>query len=356
MAAGRLRSKLSGRTPQPDRPTSDTRTVLLFKRARPQPVELEPEPAVEVPTIEGALATVGPTLDVVSSCLLVADRQLTLRWINRAATRVLRQIEPEVRAVFGISVDEMVGGSIHRFHRDPRRVEQILAQSDGFSLPHQATFSFGQVTLSTNIDRFEQDGHHLGYLVTFEDITALTAEAARAHEFQTQLTTAAAAIEELHLSITEISVNASQAAELATTAADDTERISADAADLDSRRVEIDDAIASIDAIAAQTNLLALNATIEAARAGDAGKGFAVVASEVKDLATETARVTAEIGTKLKGNGDAIGRLRSELDAMGQQMEQISSYQTGIAGAVEEQQVTATTWADSISSGLSELA
>ena len=61
----------------------------------------------------------------------------------------------------------------------------------------------------------------------------------------------------------------------------------------------IGDVVNLISGLAGRTNLLALNATIEAARAGDAGKGFAVVASEVKDLATQTAKSTADISNKI---------------------------------------------------------
>jgi PAS domain S-box-containing protein len=288
-------------------------------------------------------------LDAILAGIVVADLDFTIRFINAHGLKTMHQIERSLNEVFGISADQIIGGSIHRFHKDPARIERILRNEDGFRFPHEATFSFGEVTLRTNITEMtDRDGDRIGYVVTYEDVSDLAQAEAKTEQLKSELGSASSAIQQLSLSITEISDSAGQASGLASETERNAVHIGAEMADLDSRRSEIDKSLKSIDEVANQTRMLALNATIEAARAGELGKGFAVVAEEVKDLAARTAEVTTDIEARLSENGEAIQRLRAEAEQMAEQMQDINAMQTTIASAVEQQQATAADLASNI--------
>src|SRR3954469_3278821 len=63
---------------------------------------------------------------------------------------------------------------------------------------------------------------------------------------------------------------------------------------------EIGEIVQLISDITEQTNVLALNAAIQAASAGEAGRGFTVVAEEVQRLAERSAEATKHIGAIVK--------------------------------------------------------
>lgn len=283
------------------------------------------------------LAASRPALDSQQANVFVADTDLTIVFANASAHQQMRHLDHAFREAFGVGSEAVVGGSIHRFHRDPEHVEAMLARGREV-LPHRARFEFGGVTLDTRINELRDAGDdHVGYIVTWTDATTEAEAAAAAKDLVSRLETASSAGEEIGASIAEITRSADGARGLADEVAGDTERAAATSEELAEAAGAIGDITELIENIAEQTKLLALNATIEAARAGEAGKGFAVVASEVKDLAQRTASATEDISQRLSQSRDVASRMRDVVGEIDRRIEELRDHQVSIASAVEQQ-------------------
>ncbi|WP_207484711.1 methyl-accepting chemotaxis protein [Arenibaculum pallidiluteum] len=177
----------------------------------------------------------------------------------------------------------------------------------------------------------------------------LAAIAAASEQASSNVQTVAAATEELSASISEIGRQVSTSTRIAGQAVQEASRTSETINTLVEAAQQIGQVVGLINSIAGQTNLLALNATIEAARAGEAGKGFAVVASEVKALATQTARATEEIQSKVVEIQNATGGARGAIETIGRTIGQMNEIATSIASAIEQQNAATQSIAGNVS-------
>jgi methyl-accepting chemotaxis protein len=117
-----------------------------------------------------SLDFVRASLDGVQTNIFMADTRFNIIFANERALQTLRGIEGEIRKAFGVGVDDIVGGSIHRFHKDKESVERILRSPK--ALPHQAEFTFGVITLQATINSIQGAAKEvLGYVVSWEDVT-----------------------------------------------------------------------------------------------------------------------------------------------------------------------------------------
>ncbi len=148
---------------------------------------------------------------------------------------------------------------------------------------------------------------------------------------------AAAAVDELSTSISDIARRLTEGAQIVRLAADEAQATNVDITALSQAAQRIGDVVKLIRSVAGQTNLLALNATIEAARAGEAGRGFAVVAAEVKNLAAQTEKATQDISGQIKEVQNSVAKAVEAIGNITHRMDDINARSSEIAASVEEQ-------------------
>jgi twitching motility protein PilJ len=185
-----------------------------------------------------------------------------------------------------------------------------------------------------------------------------------------QIIATSTAIEEITLSIQQVSENAADSAAVAQQAlANATQGNEAvqntiqgmnrirDQAQETAKRIkrlgessqEIGQIVQLIDDIADRTSILALNASIQAAAAGEAGRGFAVVAEEVERLAERSTDATKKIATLIKTiqseTNEAVGSMEKSIHEVvegsklanqaGKALEEIGSVSNRLAGLIQ---------------------
>lgn len=104
--------------------------------------------------------------------VMIADAQENIVFLNRRAREVLGDLESELAQYLpGFRADEVVGGSIHRYHKDPEAIKRVLhglrpgEKRQGEITPGPYVFEHETRAL------VNRDGERIGYVVQWHDVT-----------------------------------------------------------------------------------------------------------------------------------------------------------------------------------------
>ncbi len=193
-----------------------------------------------------------------------------------------------------------------------RRKSEMLKMANDFEV---AVGEIVETVSSASTELEASAGILTGTAQRAQERSAVVASASE--EASANVQSVAVATEEMASSVSEISRQVLQSAEVANDAVDQARKTNDRVGELSKVAARIGDVVELINTIAGQTNLLALNATIEAARAG--------------------AKATNDIGQQITGIQAATRESVGAINEISGTIEKLSGISAAIASAVEEQ-------------------
>ncbi|MCH8842367.1 MAG: PAS domain-containing protein [SAR324 cluster bacterium] len=123
-----------------------------------------PDHTAEIERLTAVLENLGTNV-------LVADANRTLIYMNRRSKETLTALGDVLQKELGLTVHDLLGGSIDRFHGGAKdRISRLLA--DPNNLPHKADILLGDTILSLEINAITSlKGEYIGTVVNWEDVT-----------------------------------------------------------------------------------------------------------------------------------------------------------------------------------------
>lgn len=330
--------------------------------------------------------------DDLSIGIMVADKE---NFIIQNANKKVKEILKPLEEKFNVSMKNIEGTCIDKFHENPERIRKILENPE--NLPHVATIEvdigFSVYSMRLEITAlYNKDGSYYGPMIIWQDISnqvsllnnfdtnvknvveELIVSCNNMQEMATTMSTnaeetnnqsrvvkqssdiahdntqnIASAIEEMTTSIKEIAQQAYKQEQSVKNMKVNLKTSDNLLNDLGEKSKSVSNIVSLIKNIAEQTNLLALNATIEAARAGEAGKGFAVVANEVKTLATQTQNATKTIEQEISEILESIQKVVDSSATLKDNISEIDYATTASSSSIEEQSAVANEIAKNVS-------
>ncbi len=110
-------------------------------------------------------------LDNLTGNVMIADRDLTIVYINEASRRTLAAQEAEIqKAIPAFSMESVVGTCIDDFHKNPQHQRRLL--SDPRNLPYTSDIKIGPLTLELNASALMSDaGEFIGTMVQWDEVS-----------------------------------------------------------------------------------------------------------------------------------------------------------------------------------------